>query len=52
MTMPGESPSQTPVEDALEDATGLRLMVLPLTYEPVVLRIVANGSNGHTNVHA
>jgi CO/xanthine dehydrogenase Mo-binding subunit len=40
-------PAPAAVANALEDATGVRLTVLPLTPERVALGIVANGSNGH-----
>jgi CO/xanthine dehydrogenase Mo-binding subunit len=45
-------PAPAAVANALEDATGVRLTVLPLTPERVALGIVANGSNGHSNGHA
>src|SRR5215212_446199 len=45
-------PAPAAVANALQDATGVRLTVLPLTPERVALGIVANGSNGHSNGHA
>ena len=39
-------PAPAAIANALEDATGVRLTVLPLTPERVALGIVANGSNG------
>src|SRR3954468_1444010 len=43
-------PAPAAVANALEDATGVRLTVLPLTPERVALAIAANGngSNGHS----
>ena len=40
-------PAPAAVANALRDATGVRLTVLPLTPEKVALGIAANGSNGH-----
>ena len=40
-------PAPAAIANALEDATGIRLTVLPLTPERVALGIAANGSNGH-----
>jgi len=40
-------PAPAAVANALQDATGVRLTVLPLTPERVALGIVANGGNGH-----
>jgi CO/xanthine dehydrogenase Mo-binding subunit len=47
-------PAPAAVANALQDATGVRLTVLPLTPERVALGIAANGngSNGHANGHA
>src|SRR5688572_16746522 len=40
-------PAPAAVANALQDATGVRLTVLPLTPERVALGIVANEGNGH-----